>query len=172
MPSARFLLLPTTTETASYTPACSPTLGTKLSQHDANRNLSTDATVRSSAAIMAGNGAVVGEGSAEVDLGTHLRNQGERYFNLVGCELVDSAGYVPPARDIMEAGRKGSTQIHLLFIFAFKRYGKEEQTQMFGKAKGSSHGNDELLPPAAQLQDLTPANSAETDSTETSCSPC
>jgi hypothetical protein len=72
----------------------------------------------------------------------------------------------------MEAGRKGSTQIHLLFIFAFKRYGKEEQTQMFGKAKGSSHGNDELLPPAAQLQDLTPANSAETDSTETSCSPC
>ena len=34
---------------------------------------------------------------------------------------------------------------------------------MFGKAKGSSHQKDELLPPAPQLQDLTPANLAESD---------
>ena len=27
---------------------------------------------------------------------------------------------------------------------------------MFGKAKGSSHEKDEPLPPAPQLQDLTP----------------
>jgi cytoskeletal protein CcmA (bactofilin family) len=40
---------------------------------------------------------------------------------------------------------------------------------MFGKAKGSSHGKEELLPPAAQLQDLTPANLAESDSSEISC---
>jgi hypothetical protein len=39
---------------------------------------------------------------------------------------------------------------------------------MFGKAKGSSHQKDELLPPAPQLQDLTPANLAESDSTEIS----
>ena len=31
---------------------------------------------------------------------------------------------------------------------------------MFGKAKGSSHEKDELLPPAPQLQDLTPASVA------------
>jgi hypothetical protein len=35
---------------------------------------------------------------------------------------------------------------------------------MFGKAKGSSHEKDELLPAAPQLQDLTP----ESDSTEIS----
>ena len=40
---------------------------------------------------------------------------------------------------------------------------------MFGKAKRSSHEKDEPLPPAPQLQDLTPANLAESDSTETSC---
>ena len=40
---------------------------------------------------------------------------------------------------------------------------------MFGKAKGSSHEKDEPLPPAPQLQDLTPANLAESDSTEISC---
>ena len=34
---------------------------------------------------------------------------------------------------------------------------------MFGKAKGSSHEKDEPLPPAPQLQDLTPANLAESD---------
>jgi cytoskeletal protein CcmA (bactofilin family) len=43
---------------------------------------------------------------------------------------------------------------------------------MFGKGKGSSHEKDELLPPAPQLQESTPANLAEpdsTDSTENSC---
>ena len=40
---------------------------------------------------------------------------------------------------------------------------------MFGKAKGSSHEKDEPLPPAPQLQDLNPANLAESDSTEISC---
>jgi cytoskeletal protein CcmA (bactofilin family) len=40
---------------------------------------------------------------------------------------------------------------------------------MFGKAKGSSHEKDEPLPPAPQLQDLTPANLAELDSTDISC---
>ena len=40
---------------------------------------------------------------------------------------------------------------------------------MFGKAKRSSHEKDEPLPPAPQLQDLTPANLAESDSTEISC---
>jgi hypothetical protein len=40
---------------------------------------------------------------------------------------------------------------------------------MFGKGKGSSHEKDELLPPAPQLQDLTSANLAESDSTEISC---
>ena len=38
---------------------------------------------------------------------------------------------------------------------------------MFGKAKGSSHQKDEPLPPAPQL--LTPANLAESDSTDISC---
>jgi cytoskeletal protein CcmA (bactofilin family) len=40
---------------------------------------------------------------------------------------------------------------------------------MFGKAKGSSHEKDEPLPPAPQLQDLTPASLAESDSTDISC---
>ena len=40
---------------------------------------------------------------------------------------------------------------------------------MFGKAKRSSHEKDEPLPPAPQLQDLTAANLAESDSTEISC---
>lgn len=40
---------------------------------------------------------------------------------------------------------------------------------MFGKAKGSSHEKDEHLPPAPQLQDLTPPSLAESDSTEISC---
>lgn len=40
---------------------------------------------------------------------------------------------------------------------------------MFGKAKGTSHEKDEPLPPAPQLQDLTPANLAESDSTDISC---
>ena len=35
---------------------------------------------------------------------------------------------------------------------------------MFGKAKFSSHEKDEPLPPAPQLQDLTPANLAESNS--------
>ena len=39
---------------------------------------------------------------------------------------------------------------------------------MFGKAKGGSHKEGEHLPPAPQLQDLTPANVAEADSTEIS----
>jgi cytoskeletal protein CcmA (bactofilin family) len=38
---------------------------------------------------------------------------------------------------------------------------------MFGRAKGSSHQKDEPLPPAPQL--LTPANLAESDSTDISC---
>ena len=40
---------------------------------------------------------------------------------------------------------------------------------MFGKPKRSSHEKDEPLPPAPQLQDLTPANLTESDSTEISC---
>ena len=40
---------------------------------------------------------------------------------------------------------------------------------MFGRAKGSSHAKDELIPPAPQLQDLTPANLAKSDITEISC---
>ena len=40
---------------------------------------------------------------------------------------------------------------------------------MFGRAKGSSHQKDEPLPPAPQLQDLTPANLAESNSTDISC---
>ena len=39
---------------------------------------------------------------------------------------------------------------------------------MFGKAKGSSREKEELLPPAPQLQDLTPASVAESNSTEIS----
>jgi cytoskeletal protein CcmA (bactofilin family) len=39
---------------------------------------------------------------------------------------------------------------------------------MFGKAKGNSHESDRLLPQAAQLQNLTPASLAESDSTEIS----
>jgi cytoskeletal protein CcmA (bactofilin family) len=39
---------------------------------------------------------------------------------------------------------------------------------MFGKAKGGSHKEGKHLPPAPQLQDLTPANVAEADSTEIS----
>ena len=39
---------------------------------------------------------------------------------------------------------------------------------MFGKAKGNSHENDRFLPQASQLQNLTSANLAESDSTETS----
>ena len=39
---------------------------------------------------------------------------------------------------------------------------------MFGKAKGGSHKEGEHLPPAPQLQDSTPANVAEADSTEIS----
>jgi cytoskeletal protein CcmA (bactofilin family) len=39
---------------------------------------------------------------------------------------------------------------------------------MFGKAKGSSREKDEPLPPAPQLQDLTPANLAESNSTDIS----
>ena len=34
---------------------------------------------------------------------------------------------------------------------------------MFGKAKGNSNEKDELLPQAPQLQDLTPANLAESE---------
>ena len=34
---------------------------------------------------------------------------------------------------------------------------------MFGKPKRSSHEKDEPLPPAPQLQDLTPANLAESE---------
>jgi len=49
-----------------------------------------------------------------------------------------------------------------------KRYGKEEEDHMFGKAKRSSHEKDEPLPPAPQLQDLTPANLAEAESTDVS----
>jgi cytoskeletal protein CcmA (bactofilin family) len=40
---------------------------------------------------------------------------------------------------------------------------------MFAKSKGSSHEKDEPLPTAPQLQDLTPANLAESDSTDISC---
>jgi cytoskeletal protein CcmA (bactofilin family) len=40
---------------------------------------------------------------------------------------------------------------------------------MFGKAKFSSHEKDEPLPPAPQLQDLTPANLVESNTTEISC---
>jgi len=40
---------------------------------------------------------------------------------------------------------------------------------MFGKAKGDSQAKDRLLPPAPQLQNLTPASLAESASTEISC---
>ena len=40
---------------------------------------------------------------------------------------------------------------------------------MFGKAKGSAHEKHEHLPPAAQLQDTTSVNVAESDSTDISC---
>jgi hypothetical protein len=46
--------------------------------------------------------------------------------------------------------------------------GKEEEDQMFGKAKDGSRDKDEPLPPAPQLQDLTPANSTEPGSTDIS----
>ena len=39
---------------------------------------------------------------------------------------------------------------------------------MFGKAKGTSHEKDEPLPPAPQLQDLTPADLAASNSTDIS----
>ena len=45
-------------------------------------------------------------------------------------------------------------QIRGLLFSSFPReYGKEEEDQMFGKAKGSSHQKDEPLPPAPQLHD-------------------
>src|SRR5271166_3928262 len=72
---------------------------------------------------------------------------------------------VRPARYIMEAGRRGSTQIRSLLFSSFSRgMGRKRRIKMFGKAKGSSHDKDELLPAAPQLQDLTP----ESDSTEIS----
>ena len=40
---------------------------------------------------------------------------------------------------------------------------------MFGKAKGDSQEKDRLLPPAPQLQNLTPASLAELASKEISC---
>jgi cytoskeletal protein CcmA (bactofilin family) len=46
---------------------------------------------------------------------------------------------------------------------------RKRRIKMFGKGKGSSHEKDELLPPAPQLQDLTSANLAESESTEISC---
>jgi hypothetical protein len=47
----------------------------------------------------------------------------------------------------MEGGNSGSTQIQGL------PFSSEEEDQMFGKGKGSSHDKDEQLPPAPQLQD-------------------
>jgi cytoskeletal protein CcmA (bactofilin family) len=81
---------------------------------------------------------------------------------LVGCELVDK-----PAKRLASAVYNGgwTERQHGVPI----QYGKEEEDQMFGKAKGSSREKDEPLPPAPQLQDLTPANLAESDSTEISC---
>jgi cytoskeletal protein CcmA (bactofilin family) len=51
----------------------------------------------------------------------------------------------------------------------FNRYMKEEEDQMFGKAKRNLDEKDELLPTAPQLQNLTPASLVESDSTEISC---
>ena len=57
----------------------------------------------------------------------------------------------------------------LLFISFSRDMGRKRRIKMFGKAKGNSNEKDELLPQAPQLQDLTPANLAESDSTEISC---
>jgi cytoskeletal protein CcmA (bactofilin family) len=86
---------------------------------------------------------------------------------LVGCELVDE-----PAKRLASAVYNGGwtdRQHEVPIQFVFRRYGEEEEDQMFGKAKGRSHETDEPLPPAPQLQDLTPANLAESDSTDISC---
>jgi hypothetical protein len=45
---------------------------------------------------------------------------------------------------------------------------RKRRIKMFGKVKGNSHENDRLLPQAPQLQNLTPASLAESDSTEIS----
>jgi len=91
-------------------------------------------------------------------------------MHLVGCEFSRGAretsrhrGYNGGWTERQHADPRSPIQLVL------KRYGKEEEDQMFGKAKGSSHEKDEPLPPAPQLQDLTPANLAESESTETSC---
>jgi cytoskeletal protein CcmA (bactofilin family) len=69
----------------------------------------------------------------------------------------------------MDVEWRGSTRIHgLLFISLSKDMGRKRRIKMFGKAKGSSREKDEHLPLAPQLQDLTPASLAESDSTEIS----
>jgi cytoskeletal protein CcmA (bactofilin family) len=60
----------------------------------------------------------------------------------------------------MKGGNSGSTQIQGLL------FSSEEEDQMFGKGKDSSHDKDEQLPPAPQLQ---PESLAQSDSTEISC---
>jgi hypothetical protein len=76
---------------------------------------------------MAGNGVVAGaKWAKEVRKwiwGTHLgKLQGERYFNLVGCELVEEAAKSPAsAVYIMEAGRRGGTQIQGILFSSFSR---------------------------------------------------
>src|ERR1700751_333983 len=77
---------------------------------------------------------------------------------------------VSPEPYIMKGGRSGSSQIQDLLFNSFSRdMERKRRIKMFGKGKGSSHEKDELLPPAPQLQDLTSANLAQSDSTEISC---
>src|ERR1700736_1180403 len=45
---------------------------------------------------------------------------------------------------------------------------RKRRIKMFGKPKGSARGQNEELPAAPQLQDLTPGDLAESDSTEAS----
>jgi cytoskeletal protein CcmA (bactofilin family) len=89
-------------------------------------------------------------------------------MHLVGCELVDEPAKRPPSAVIMEGGGEAARTSNVSYSARFERYRKEEEDQMFGKAKGSSREKDEPLPPAPQLQDLTPANLAESNSTDIS----
>jgi cytoskeletal protein CcmA (bactofilin family) len=83
------------------------------------------------------------------------------YFSLVCCELVDE-----PAKGPASTVYNGGWTEHADPRSPIQ---KEEEDQMFGKAKGNSHENDGALPQAPQLQNLTPASPAESDSTEISC---
>jgi len=82
-----------------------------------------------------------------------------------GSELLIHPLSVPPPLLIMEVGRGGVGWIHGL-LHLVKRLARKRRIKMFGKTKSSARVQSEDLPPAPQLQDLTPGGVAEPDSSE------